>query len=212
MLVSRRSLLTVVSAGTAAAALARPGQAFAATTPDAKTEAFRQAPRTFGDTSAKIMVEEYFSLTCTHCAAFANDTMPEVTKKLVETGKLYFLYHDFPLDQVALMAAMVARSLPAERYEPFTAALFASQDRWAFARGVNSTEEIWKIAALAGMDRPTFDSAIADTTLKNWILAGQDQAQKQLGVDSTPTFRVNATTQHAGEMDYPSFAKLVGLG
>ena len=46
------------------------------------------------------------------------------------------MFHDFPLDQVALTAAMVARALPAERYEPFVDALLATQDRWAFARGV----------------------------------------------------------------------------
>lgn len=208
MLVSRRSLLAVVGAGSLAGALIRPAAA-AIAAPDAATEAARQGPRGFGAPTAKIVVDEYFSLTCTHCAAFANNTMPEVTKQLIETGKLRFVYHDFPLDQVALMAAMVARSLPAERYEPFTAALFASQDRWAFARDVNSTDELWKMAALAGMDRPTFDSAINDTALRTWILAGQDTAQKTLGIDSTPTFRVNGT-QHAGEMDYATFVKMVG--
>ena len=77
-----------------------------------------------------------------------------------------FVYHDFPLDQVALTAAMVARYLPPAQYYPFVSALFANQDRWAFARGINTTEEIWKLAALAGMSRATFDQAIADSDLR----------------------------------------------
>ena len=61
------------------------------------------------------------------------------------------MFRDFPLDQVALTASMVAHYLPPDRYEPFIMALFASQDRWAFARGINTTDELWKMAALAGM-------------------------------------------------------------
>ena len=79
-------------------------------------------------------------------------------KNLIDTGKVRYIFRDFPLDQVALTAAMVARALPPERYEPFILALFASQDRWAFARGVNSTEELAKMAALAGMPRDVFDA------------------------------------------------------
>ena len=118
--------------------------------------------RSIGDAGAKITAQEYFSLTCTHCAAFARETFPQIKSELIDTGKLRWVFYDFPLDQVALQAAMVARYLPADRYEPFVMALFANQDRWAFARGVNTTDELWKTAALAGMSRASFDQAIAD--------------------------------------------------
>ena len=131
-------------------------------TRDQASEVQHQANRGLGDPSAKIVVTEYFSLTCTHCAAFAKETMPLIEKDLIQPGKVRFVFHDFPLDQVALTAAMVARYLPPNQYYPFVSALFASQDRWAFARGVNTTEEIWKLAALAGMSRDTFNDALAD--------------------------------------------------
>ena len=102
---------------------------------------------------AKTTVEECFSLTCTHCAAFARETFPQIKSELIDTGKLRWVFRDFPLDQVALLAAMVARYLPPDRYEPFVMALFANQDRWAFAQGVNTADELWKTAALAGMSR-----------------------------------------------------------
>ena len=72
----------------------------------------RKTERSLGDPAAKVTVQEFFSLTCTHCAAFAQETMPEIEKTLIAPGKLRFVYHDFPLDQVALTAAMVARYLP----------------------------------------------------------------------------------------------------
>src|SRR3978361_954378 len=126
----------------------------------------RMAERSLGSDDAKVVVTEWFSLTCTHCAAFQKETFGQVRAKLIDTGRLRYVWRDFPLDPIPLTAAMVARALPPERYEPFITALLASQDRWAFARGVNSTEELAKFAALAGLSRARFNAAIGDAALK----------------------------------------------
>lgn len=166
----------------------------------------RLAERVLGSADAKVTVMEFFSLTCSHCAAFQRDTFPRVKSELIDTGRVRYIFRDFPLDQVALMAAMVARSLPPERYEPFVSALLASQDRWAFARGVNSMEEVAKIAALAGLPRAGFNAAIGDETLKAAILAGQDEGEKKYKVQSTPSFVIDGRTV-AGAMSYDRFVK-----
>jgi protein-disulfide isomerase len=176
--------------------------------PNGKAEAEHESERSLGDPHAKVTVNEFFSLTCIHCAAFAHETMPQVEKDLIQAGKVRFVFHDFPLDQVALTAAMVARYLPPSQYYPFVSALFASQDRWAFARGANNTEEIWKTAALAGMSRDTFNQAINDSDLKNWILQQQQRDQNQFQIDSTPSFVIDGK-KYAGEMSYDAFRKLV---
>lgn len=175
---------------------------------DAKAEDQRKTPRSLGDADAKVTVMEFFSLTCTHCAAFARETMPQIEKELITPGKVRFVYRDFPLDQVALAAATVARYLPPNRYYPFVNALFANQDRWAFARGVNSTDELWKMAALAGMSRPTFDQAVADTDLRDWILQQQQADRDQWKIDATPSFVINGQ-RYAGEMSFDAFRKAV---
>ncbi len=198
MLISRRSILSVVCA----TAFIPP--AFADDPgPDSPF-----AQRSIGLPSAPVTAIEYFSLTCTHCAHFANATMPQVKPNLVDTGKLQIIYRDFPLDAVALMAAQVARSLPASEYYPFIEALFASQDDWAFAPGINYTESIFKYAALAGMDRPRYDAALANNKLKTFILGEQQDAEKTYNVDSTPTFIVNGKVQ-PGALEYPDFAALI---
>ena len=176
--------------------------------PPAQMADQRKTVRSVGDPAAKVTVIEFFSLTCTHCAAFSRETMPQVEKELIQPGKVRVVYHDFPLDQVALTAAMVARYLPPERYYPFVTALFANQDRWAFARGINTTDELWKMAALAGMSRTTFDQAIADNDLKSWILQQQQEDQDRYKIDSTPSFVIN-DQKHAGEMSYDAFRKLI---
>jgi protein-disulfide isomerase len=223
MLISRRSLLgvgTVAVAGAiiggrhwsgAPAFIAR-AAAQPAPAPLAPDDP-RMTERAIGKADAPVTVAEWFSLTCPHCARFSADVLPQIQTRLVDTGKLRMVFNDFPLDVVALTAAMVARSLPPERYEPFCAALLASQDRWAFARGVNSTEELAKMAALAGMSRDNFNAAIANTALRDAILKKQDDAGKTLHVDSTPTFIINGPAAHnqsvSGEQSFDDFAALV---
>jgi protein-disulfide isomerase len=202
MQISRRTLLAVVPT-LAIPGLLLPGVARAA---DPATT----AERALGKADAPVTVTEFYSLTCPHCAAFHRETFPQVKSQLIDTGKLRFVFWDFPLDQVALTAAMVAHYLPPERYEPFIGALLSSQDRWAFARGVNSTEELAKMAALAGLPRDAFNKAIADTDLRTWILKRQDDAQKTYGIDSTPSFVFNGkganNRRESGEMSYDTFA------
>ncbi|HEY0181653.1 MAG TPA: thioredoxin domain-containing protein [Rhodopila sp.] len=201
MPILRRSLLTVVPAGFTLSVIAlRSGAARADDDP--------RAERFIGKPDAKVTVAEYFSLTCTHCAAFAQGTMPDIKKNLIDTGKVRWVFHDYPLDQVALTAAMVARYLPIDRYEPFVNALFATQNRWAFARGADTTEELWKIAGLAGMSRQTFDKAVGDTSLRDWIIQQQKSDTDQWKIDSTPSFVIN-NQKYAGEMSYDAFRKLI---
>ncbi|MSO91341.1 MAG: DsbA family protein [Acetobacteraceae bacterium] len=197
MRLTRRSLLSVVAA-----------------TPFVMSFAVRAADdprlgeRSVGRADAKVVVEEYFSLTCSHCAHFAKTVLPQVKSDLVEKGVVRLIYRDFPLDQVALTAAAVARALPEARYDAFIAALFASQDRWAFARGINHNEELWKFAALAGMSRATFDSTVADEALKAAILAAQDAAAKKHKISSTPSFIIKGET-HGSALSFERFNQLV---
>ncbi|MGG5811827.1 DsbA family protein [Falsiroseomonas sp. CW058] len=197
----RRSFLALAAAAPAGLL---PGAARA----QAPAEDPRMAERVVGRAEAPVQVIEYFSLTCGHCAAFHRDTWPRVKRDLVETGRMRMVLRDFPLDQLALLAAAVARSLPAERYEPFISTLFATQDRWAFARNANPQEELFRLAALAGMDRATFDATIADATLQRAILERRVQGQQQHNVNSTPTF-VFGSRSVPGNLPFDRFAALV---
>ena len=171
----RRSLLA--AAGALAAAPA------AAQTPDP-----RLGERAMGRADAPVTVMEFFSLTCSHCGAFHRETWPRVKAELVEQGRIRMVWRDFPLDQVALRAAAVARAFPAERYEAFLSALFSTQDRWAYARGVDHKVEIGKIATLAGMAPAAFEAAWADDDLARGILAQRQQAEREFRIEATPTF------------------------
>lgn len=197
MILTRRTLLASAAISPALPSLAR-----------AQTADPRMADRALGSADAKVTLQEWFSLTCTHCAAWSKEVFPEVKAKLIDTGKVHYVYRDFPLDQVALTAAMVACALPPERYEAFVSMLLASQDQWAFARGVDSNAELFKRAALAGMPRATFDSTINNNALKTAILDEQQGGVDKFGINSTPTFIVNGKS-YAGEQSYDLIARYV---
>lgn len=193
MLIARRTL--------AALATATPGLAFAQAADP------RLAPRSTGQATAPVTVTEFFSLTCGHCAAFHNQVWPRVKAELVNTGRIRMVWRDFPLDGVALAAAAVARALPVDRYEAFISTLFQTQDRWAFAQG-RQIDELARIAALAGMDRPSLDAVLADEALRRGILEQRVAAEREFQIRATPSFAFNGR-MHSGNLPFEQFARLV---
>lgn len=170
----------------------------------------RMAQRFDGPADCPNVLYEWFSYTCPHCARFAADVFPQVKAKLIDPGHLKYVFCEFPRDRLDLAAAMVARSLPPARYEPFMEALLASQAQWAFNRDADPMDELAKEAALAGMPRTAFDAATNDTALRDALVAAQTQATDQYKIDSTPTFIANGKA-HAGEMTLAEIAALFNI-
>jgi len=160
-----------------------------------------------GSPQARLTAIECFSLTCPHCAAFALESLPELKTKWIAPGRLHWVFYDFPTDIAALQAAMVARYLPPERYERFIDTLFANQDRWVFGTG-SVPDALWPLAGDAGMDRSTFDQALADTGLQDWIVGRARDAQERWHVQATPSFVINGKL-YTGAMSASDFAVIL---
>jgi protein-disulfide isomerase len=143
--------------------------------------------RVIGNADAPVTIVEYFSLTCPHCAGFHNDTYADLKTKYVDTGKVKFVYRDFPLDGAGLRAALMARCVDERRYPGVIQVLFKTQNNWA--RAADPVAEIKKIGQLAGLGDDAFQSCLQSETLANGILAKRQEASAA-GVQSTPTFKI----------------------
>lgn len=174
----------------------------------AASEDAPRGERSLGGDRARQTAIEYFSLSCPHCAEFALRALPEIRTRFIATGRLRWVFYDFPTDKAALQAAMVARYLPPERYPGFIDRLFESQDRWLFGAG-SVADSLWPLAGDTGMDRPTFDRALDDAGLQDWIVQRALDAERQWHVDATPSFVIDGRL-YSGAMSAARFATILG--
>src|SRR6266446_1174013 len=150
-----------------------------------------QDDRVLGDPAAPITIIEYASLTCPHCARFANDVLTELKREWIDTGKAKLVLRDFPLDEPALRAAMIARCAPPGRFYAFAETFFASQEKWALTKDYR--EALARLAKLGGMGKDEFEACLKNTTLETQIVEQRLAASQQLDVTSTPTFFINGS-------------------
>ena len=87
-----------------------------------------------GDPTAPVTIIEYASMTCPHCAHFSTTTFPELKKRYIDTGKVRFIFREFPLDQLAAAGFILARCAGPDKYFPKIETLFAPQRDWAAQR------------------------------------------------------------------------------
>lgn len=150
-----------------------------------------------GNADAPITVVEYASLTCGHCAAFHNKVLPTLKEKYVDTGKVRFIMREFPLDNLAAAASMLARCAGDGKSFALISALFAKQDDWAFVRG-DPKPQLFKLAQQAGFTQESFEKCLTDQKLLEDVSTIRSRAVEAFGVSSTPTFFINGKKLNAG--------------
>jgi len=191
---ARRAVLTALCAGAVGAALALP-LAAQSRGPSEVSVAELMKPvglpdLALGADDAKVTVVEYASMTCGHCAHFTTDVFPEFKKKYVDTGKVRYVFREFPLDNLAAAASMLARCTGTEKAFPLIEVLFEKQKEWAFGEG-NPVPRLFEIAKQAGFTQESFDKCLTDQKLLDDITAGRTRAADVFGVSATPTFFIN---------------------
>ena len=162
--------------------------------------------RILGKADAPITIIEYASLTCPHCAHFSLDVLPKLKQKWIDTGKAKLVLRDFPLDEPALRAAMVARCAPPDKFYPLADTFFSQQEQWVTARDYRAALE--KLAKLAGIGDKQFKTCIEDKKLEDQVAQSRLTAAQQLGVSSTPSFFVNGQ-KFEGAPTFEAFDQLL---
>ncbi|MFN7113627.1 MAG: DsbA family protein [Alphaproteobacteria bacterium] len=145
--------------------------------------------RVLGRDDAPITIIEYASLTCPHCAKFHNNSLATVKRELIDTGKVRLIFRDYPIDNYALRAAMMARCAPNEKYFDLIEVLFKNQDKWT--KSDNPLRALAQYGNLAGMDDDFITACMTNAELESAILKRQRDAQTLYRIRSTPTFVFN---------------------
>ena len=161
--------------------------------------------RVLGKDDAPVTIVEYASMTCPHCAHFHETTYPELKKRYIDTGKVRFIFREFPLDPLAAGASMLARCADKEKFYPLIETLFQQQTKWAVEKPI---PQLMAIAKQAGIGEQTFNSCLSDQKMLDAIQAEQKRATDKFGVNSTPTLFINGKKQIGG-MSIDDLAKVI---
>jgi protein-disulfide isomerase len=164
-----------------------------------------------GNNKASVTVVEYASMTCPHCAHFQDATFPEFKKRYIDTGKIYYIFREFPLDNLAAAASMLARCSVGEnaadsgKYFALVDTLFRQQQSWAVEKPL---PPLLNIAKQAGFTEQTFNACLANQKVLDGIQAVRQRAIDVFKVQSTPTFFINGTS-YPGAMSIDEIAKII---
>ena len=164
------------------------------------------ADKVLGNKDAPITILAFESMTCPHCAAFHRDTLPQLKKEYIDTGKAKLVFIDYPLDGRAMLASMLARCSGDERFFAIVDMLFGSQSTWARSKDVMG--ELGRIGRFGGMTADEFKSCMANKALFEGIRKRQLAADKEHNIRSTPTFIINGK-KLLGALPFADFDKLM---
>ncbi len=181
------------------------------TRPSANEQESGQTPSQTG----KVIVEEYLSLTCPHCAAFHAEIYLKLAKGVLLNENVVFVYRDFPLDRLALQAAVLARcggenlggeDLHAKLRTKIMGAMLERQRKWM--NNEQPQRELFAIVALVGIDRARAQACLEDKALERAVLEEQIAGRKRYKISSTPTIIVDGK-KLSGALSAKSIARAI---
>jgi len=161
-----------------------------------------------GPANAPVTITEYASMTCPHCAAFNENVFPKIKSEYIDSGKVRYVFREFPLDIKAAAGSMLARCIAkddAGKYFAVIDMLFKQQNDWVTK---NTTETLTRIGKQAGLSQQAVEDCLKDQALLDKIAADQKFANEVLKVNSTPTFFINGEMIR-GETSFEEFDKRI---
>jgi protein-disulfide isomerase len=135
-----------------------------------------------GSSDAKIAIVEYTDYWCGFCARFATQTMPEIVKRYIETGKVRYYLKDFAAQRGPKVAQAARCAGDQQKYWQMHDKLFANYGKYDEQQLTSYVQEI-------GADPTLFGRCIASNSHIADVQKGMDSGG-QIGIDGTPTFLI----------------------
>jgi protein-disulfide isomerase len=175
-------------------------------TADASEPALYPDDMYLGKADAKVTIIEYASLSCPHCAKFNAEVLPRVKSDYIDKGVVRWVYRDYPLNNPAYLAAVLAHCGSPLRYFGLVDKLFRSQDYWAVQP--QPIVALKQIGVNEGIDEKTYDACLADQKLKDKIISRLQEASTKYKVEATPSFLIGGKL-YSGELPFDDLKKLI---
>jgi protein-disulfide isomerase len=153
---------------------------------------------TMGDPNG-IVVIEYGSLTCPHCAVFSKDTLPQLKKDYIDTGKVRYIFREFSRNTLDVAGFVLARCLGDDKALAADELLFAEQDKWAFVD--KPLEPLIAAMRPTGMAKDQATQCLNNQKLADGVVAVTKRANDEIKLTGTPTFVIDGKV-YGGELAF----------
>ncbi|MGN7618713.1 MAG: DsbA family protein [Ehrlichia sp.] len=163
--------------------------------------------RFLGNTKAPVVIIEYASFSCMHCANFALNIFPELNRKYIQTGKVLYIFRNFPLDYISLKAAMLGTCYnSASSFFTYNKAVFSSIE--ALVTNYKDLGVLSNIAKISNVSDERFEKCINDEDIMDYIIQEKFVANRKLQVNATPVFFINGK-KYDGAHSIESFSEAI---
>jgi protein-disulfide isomerase len=155
-----------------------------------------------------VTITEFASMTCPHCAAFNEAVFPKIKSEYIDTGKVRYIFREFPLDDIALAASAMARCVAGDngpKYFALVDLLFKQQNDLVSA----PLATINRLGKQAGSSEQAIKACVDDDpSTKQKIKADLKYANETLKVGGTPSFFINGERM-TGDASFEAFDKKI---
>ncbi|MGE0109551.1 MAG: DsbA family protein [Bdellovibrionales bacterium] len=158
-----------------------------------------------GNANAPVTIVEYASFTCSHCSHFYTDIMPRLQKEYIDTGKVRFIYRDFPSNRYDLIAGALTRCVSTEQFYPLVKTIFSNYQTWV--QQPKPETVLIQYATLAGLSENKANTCKDDSKIFDALVERRTEAIKKYDITATPTFIFNESQDKLiGAVSYEEFA------
>ena len=143
-----------------------------------------------GNQNAKITIIAYESLTCSHCADFHINVLPDLKRDYIDTGIVKIEFRHFPLDIAALNAAKISQCSNDGKSEILNN-LYLNQSKWVKGQSLNDINENLIIYLKTQAIDLDYNQCLTNKDIEDYILNDRIEGVKKFKVNATPTIIIN---------------------
>lgn len=147
--------------------------------------------KSLGNPKAKVVVVEYASLSCGHCAAFHNEVFPAFKKKYVDTGKVRYVLREILTEPADFATAgfLTARCSAPDKYFAVVGEIFRSFPE--LVKTGDARAVLLRAGAIGGLDGAKISACLNDEAARQALEARVEAGAEEGQVTGTPTFVIN---------------------
>ena len=143
-----------------------------------------------GNKDAKISIIAYESLTCSHCANFHIDVLPDLKKDYIDTGLAKIEFRHFPLDVAAFNASKIVQCKNDGSPEILNS-LYLNQSKWIKGNTIEEVNKNLKKFLISEGIKVDFNKCTTDKSIEDFVLNDRIEGVKKFKVNATPTIIIN---------------------